>query len=78
MQLIAEGVQVASLVGALCAQEITMGEFSDSLRMLTPEAVQVLATTLQFAMIESERPEPRLVAARAVAIEIASERRSFF
>ena len=75
MQLIAEGVQVASLVGALCAQEITIGEFSDSLQLLTAEAIHVLTATLQWQMIEAEHPEPRLVAARAVALEVAGHRR---
>ena len=75
MQLIREGVQVASLIGALSAEEITLGELSEALRMLTPEAAQVFAFTLGCVLTESEMPCPRLASARARALRIAAQRR---
>jgi hypothetical protein len=71
MQLIREGVQVASLIGAFSAEEITVGELEDALRMLTPEAAQVFAASLACVMVEMERPDARLVAARMLAQTIA-------
>jgi len=76
MQLSLEGVRVSSLVGALGAEEITLGEFSDCLRMLTSEAIQVIAANLDGRLVVAEKPVRRLVAARCVALRIAAERRS--
>jgi hypothetical protein len=76
MQLIREGLQVASLIGAFGDEEITLGELLEALRMLTPEAIQVFATSLANAMVEMERPDSRLVAARMRAQALAAKMRS--
>jgi hypothetical protein len=76
MQLIREGVQVASLIGAFSAEEITVGELSEALGMLTPEAVQVFAASLACAMVEMERPDARLTAARMRAQTMAAKARA--
>jgi len=75
MQLIREGVQVASLIGALSAEEITVGELAEALQMLTPEAVQVFAASLAWVMVEMEHPDARLVSARIRAESIATTAR---
>ena len=76
MQLIREGVQVASLIGAFSAEEITVGELDEALRMLTPEAVQVFATSLACVMVEMEKTDSRLVAARMRAQVMAARTRA--
>ncbi|HZU28454.1 MAG TPA: hypothetical protein VFA04_23210 [Bryobacteraceae bacterium] len=75
MQLIREGVQVASLIGAFSAEEITVGELAEALQMLTPEAVRVFSASLACVMVEMERPDSRLVAARMRAESIAATAR---
>jgi len=76
MQLVREGVRVASLIGAFSAEEITVGELDEALRMLTPEAVQVFAASLACTMVEMERPDARLVAARMRALSVAAKARA--
>ena len=76
MQLSLEGVRVSSLVGALGAEEITLGEFSDCLRTMTSESIQVLAAYLDGYLVFAEKPDARLVRARGMAVSFAAKRRS--
>lgn len=74
MQLSLEGGRIASLMDALCAEEITVGELSECLRNLSPEAVRVFRASLQGVMVFAETPDPRLVAACRSAHAIAARR----
>ncbi len=74
MQLRREGFEIGSLLGALSAGEITIGELSDGLEMLTSEAIWVLTASLNTFMVAAERPDRRLVDARSIALKKAATR----
>jgi len=76
MQPSLEGARIASLMGALCAEEITTGEVSECLQSLSLEAIGVFTASLQGLMVFAEVPDPRLVAARGAALTITARRGS--
>jgi len=76
MQLSQEGARIASLMGALCAEEITTGEVSECLQSLSLEAIGVFTASLNGLMVFAEVPDPRFVAARGAALTISVGRNS--
>lgn len=72
MQPSREGIRVASLMGALCAGEITSGELVECLQNLSHEALGVFTASLQGLMVYAEKPDPRLVAARSAALALSA------
>jgi hypothetical protein len=76
MQLSLEGARIASLMGALCAEEITTGEVSECLQSLSLEAIGVFTASLNGLMVFAEVPDPRLVAARGAALSVSAWRGS--
>jgi hypothetical protein len=71
-----EATRMRALVIALEQEEITLSEFSDVARSLSPETVQVIALLLRDWDDLSSEERERLGAARILCSRIASSRRA--
>lgn len=72
----ADSRTACSLLVAMDEHEITIDEFVDAIELLTPEALQVIATALRSCAAEqSFRGQQQLWRARAVCSQLASATR---
>ena len=72
----ADSRTACSLLVAMDEHEITIDEFVDAIELLTPEALQVIATALRScAAVQSFRGQEQLWRAREVCSHLASTTR---
>jgi hypothetical protein len=64
-----------ALLVAFLDKEITVREFSEGMRFLTPEEMQVLATSLSLDCNGSAKCRDRQMAARNLSLKLASTAR---
>jgi len=70
-----ESRKASALIAALDDQEITVKEFSDAIRFLKSEALQVTAFVLSTRALDSESIPQRLRTARDMCSQLAAKSR---
>ena len=71
----AESRTACALLVAMDEHEITMHEFADAIDLLTPEALQVMATALRSCTPINPRGEMQIMRARHICSRLAAATR---
>ena len=70
-----ESRTASALLVAMDEHEITIDEFADAIELLTPEALQVIATALRSCVFVGGMGEKQLSAARMICSRLAAATR---
>ena len=71
----AESRTACALLVAMDEREITIDEFADAIELLTPEALQVIATALRSCAVDDARDAEHIWRAQRICSRLASATR---
>ena len=71
----AESRTACALLVAIDEREITIDEFADAIELLTPEALQVIATALRFCTVDNPRDAEQIWRAYTICSRLAAATR---
>ena len=70
-----ESRTACAILVAMDEREITMDEFTDAIELLTPEALQVIATALRGCTVLDQRSAKQIERARIICSRLAAANR---